>query len=81
MAAIVTGRPKADLSKDLELFISRIKAAPVYRDILRVYVPYAHDYRHGSTPKSPRYPLTYRDAEGFVYLTGIFLRSVSAQES
>jgi hypothetical protein len=73
LAKFVTGRDK-DLSANRELFLSKLNASDKYKVILKEYIDYAQAFRHGAGPNSPRATIEYREAESFVYVTGIFIR-------
>ena len=63
-----------ELSKNREKFVSKIKGKEFHKEILRQYVIYGCDYRHGSKPKSPRPQPSKAEAEFFLYFTGTVLR-------
>jgi hypothetical protein len=73
-AKIITGRPKHDLSSNAELFLSKVSASEGYKAILKAYIQFANDFRHGLDLKTTRPPLSRREVESFIYLTGLFLR-------
>jgi hypothetical protein len=74
LSKIVTERPDRDLSSNREVFISKVKASEAYRTLLKDYIEYANLFRHAETPTKPRPAITEREAESFVYLTGVFIR-------
>jgi hypothetical protein len=74
LAKIVTNRTTSDLSANQEAFIAKVEASTQYKKLLRQYVEYANDFRHAPQGKSPRPAITPREAESFVYLTGLFTR-------
>lgn len=74
LAKIITGREGKDLSANAELFLSKIKASPKYKVILKDYIDYANDFRHPPEEGLVRKPITEHEAESFVYLTGLFIR-------
>lgn len=74
LAQFVTGRPEKDLSANRELFIKQVKASDQYKELLKVYIEYANDFRHAATASKPRPSISLRETESFVYLTGLFIR-------
>lgn len=74
LAKIITGREGRDLSGNAELFLSKIKASPKYKTILKDYIDYANDFRHPPEKGEARKPISQYEAESFVYLTGLFIR-------
>jgi hypothetical protein len=74
MAKKVTERDDWDLSQSVELFISKVKASDGYKRILKEYVAYANGLRHAARDKKPKPEVSTREAESFVYLTGLFIR-------
>ena len=68
---IVTGRDK-DLSANRKIFIKTLKVSEKYKSILKEYIEYANEFRHGSI--SNKNPIKPFEAESFIYLTGIFFR-------
>ncbi len=63
-----------DISSNREKFINKIKGNNYHKEILKQYISYANDYRHGENPKYRRIKPSVAEAEFFLYLTGIFLR-------
>lgn len=74
LAGIITGRPDKDLSANRELFISTVNASEAYKKILREYIDYANQFRHAAKEGKPKPPLSEREVESFMYLTGLFIR-------
>jgi hypothetical protein len=74
LAKIVTGRPEHDLSSNAELFLSKVKASEGYKPVLRSYIKFANDFRHGLASRKSRTTLLSREVESFIYLTGLFIR-------
>lgn len=74
LAKIVSGREAKDLSSNQEAFISKVAASDAYKKLLRQYIEYANNFRHAAEQKSPRPTIAAREAESFVYLTGVFIR-------
>lgn len=74
LAKIITDRPSHDLSSNAEFFIRRVKASVGYKPILRAYIQFANDFRHGLDSKATRPPLQASEVESFIYLTGVFIR-------
>lgn len=74
LAKIVTGKRTKDLSGNQEAFIAEVKASAPYKKLLRQYIEYANDFRHAPDDNSPRPTISAREAESFVYLTGVFIR-------
>lgn len=73
LAKITTGR-NADLSKNAELFITRVKASEDYKLLMKDYIKYANRFRHAAHGGQPKPELSERETESFVYLTGLFIR-------
>jgi hypothetical protein len=74
MAKIQT-RPDRDLSSNAESFIKSVGASAGYREVLKAYIKYANGYfRHATSEAQPKPQVSMREAESFVYLTGVFLR-------
>jgi hypothetical protein len=73
MAKVVTGRDK-DLSANRKLFVKAVNASDAYKRILKEYLSYANQYRHGADQDQEKPPLTPGEVESFVYLTGMFIR-------
>ena len=80
LAKIITNRPNNDLSSNAELFISKVKASDGYKSILRTYIQFANDFRHGIDSKATRSPLKPPEVESFIYLTGIFIRLAKSSD-
>ena len=74
LAKIVTGRPTNDLSANAELFLSKANASRGYKAILKSYIQFANDFRHGLDLKTTRPLLQPKEVESFIYLTGLFMR-------
>ena len=73
LAKIVVGNG-ADLSANRERFIAAVKASDPYKKLLKGYVEYANDFRHAAEEGKPKPQVSEREAESFVYLTGVFIR-------
>ena len=74
MGKITTGRD-IDLSSNAEAFIKSIDASAGYREVIKPYIKYANEYfRHATSDAHPKPQISIREAESFVYLTGVFLR-------
>jgi hypothetical protein len=80
LAKIVTGRDK-DLSSNREAFVSKVKASDHYKMLLKNYIAYANEFRHGEQEQKPRRSISRPEAESFVYLTGLFIRLVVQRPS
>jgi len=74
LAKIVTGRSDKDLSGNAELFISKSPVPSGYRKLLKDYIEYANEFRHAARPGEVRSMPSEKEAEAFVYLTGLFIR-------
>lgn len=72
MAKIATGK-NGDLSKIQEQFVRELAISSDLKPVLKAYIAYAGNYRHGSGD-TPKLLPSDREAEAFVYLTGVFLR-------
>ncbi len=75
LAKIVTGRKK-DLSANAEKFIKEVRASQGYKALLKAYISFANEFRHGKSDKSKRPTPSKSEVESFIYLTGIFIRLV-----
>ena len=73
LAKIVTGRDK-DLSANQQSLISKVNASEHYKTLLKDYIDYANEFRHAASEKTPKPQISEREAESFVYLTGVFIR-------
>lgn len=73
LAKIVTGRD-ADLSATREAFIKAVKASDEYKVLLQVYISYANSFRHAAELGRSKPAISLREAESFVYMTGVFIR-------
>ena len=73
LAKIVTGRDK-DLSANAELFVKRVKVSPKYKMLLKDYIAFANDFRHGVLNANKRPRISRAEVESFIYLTGLFIR-------
>jgi hypothetical protein len=74
MAKIITGLRERVLDDNADLFVSKLNISDEYKKILKRCVHYAHRFRHAPTEEKPRPKLTYKEAESYVYITGLFLR-------
>lgn len=74
LSKIVTERPEKDLSANRELLIKKIGASDQYKTILKDYIDYACEFRHGVGQGQTKPTLTQSEVESFVYLTGLFIR-------
>ncbi len=73
LAKIVTGKT-FDLSKNRELFLSQVNAPRELKDLLKQYIEFANEFRHGADPQKPKPTLTEPEVEFFLYMTGAFIR-------
>jgi hypothetical protein len=73
IAKTVTERGK-DLSGNRELFVSKLDLPKEYKEMLKLYIAYANDYRHAVGKGQQRMNPTLKDVEAFVYMTGLFIR-------
>jgi len=74
MARITTGKSSKDLSSLREEFVSTLRLPESYKRMLKEYVDYGCDFRHAVEGGQKRgWPLE-KEAEAFVYLTGLFIR-------
>lgn len=79
LARVLTGRD-ADLSGNAELFVKAVKASDEYKAILKDYINYANRFRHAVRKDQRRPILSPREAESFVYLTGLFIRLATPEK-
>jgi hypothetical protein len=80
MAKIVVQSDR-DLSAIRELFIKKVNASEEYRQLLKDYLEYVGRFRHAASEKRQKPELSYREAESFIYMTGIFLRLAMPEDS
>ena len=73
-AKFVTGNQTKDLSGNREQFVTKLELSLYYGIILRDYIKYANEYRHGIEVSRERIPLIPKEVEAFIYLTGLFIR-------
>lgn len=76
LAKIVTGRDAKDLSANAQLFLKELSASEAYKNILKEYIAYANNFRHGASNDNRKPNLTSTEVESFIYLTGLFIRLV-----
>jgi hypothetical protein len=74
MAKVTTGRPNKDLSENRELFVNKLRLSHHFAIMLRDYIEYACEFRHGVDASSTRTPPLVQEVEAFIYTTGLFLR-------
>jgi hypothetical protein len=70
---IITGRDK-DLSANAELMISKFSVSEEYKLVLKAYITYANEFRHGIEKGQKKPNPTSKEVEAFIYLTGTFVR-------
>ncbi len=81
LAKIVTGRDK-DLSSNAEAFIPKAKLSDDYKGMLKGYIAYANKVgRHAGQKGQAKAPLSRKEVEAFVYLTGLFIRLAVVSET
>ena len=73
IAKVVTGKDE-DISGNREAFISDLKLSNCYGKMLRDYIEYANQYRHGTGQHVVRGSPLPNEVEAFVYTTGLFIR-------
>lgn len=73
MAKVMVGNNK-DLSANRERFVNELPVSEKYKRLLKEYVAYANDFRHGDSQNQPRSEPAHAEVESFVYLTGLFIR-------
>jgi hypothetical protein len=73
LAKVVTGNERKDLSANREAFLSKLRAPDEVRTLLKEYIAYGCEYRHGSGSVK-REPPSEADAEMYVYMTGALIR-------
>ena len=74
LSKIIAERPNKDLSANRDLFISKVNASKEYKKILAEYIIYANEFRHAQEEGMNKPAISPREAESFVYLTGLFIR-------
>jgi len=67
LAKIVTERSDRDLSANREMFLSKVKAADEYKQLLKGYIDYANKFRHAVKPGQSRPALSEKEVESFIY--------------
>jgi hypothetical protein len=73
-------RKPADLHT--KLWQMALEGMAGYRELIKAYIKYANEYfRHATSEAQPRPQISMREAESFVYLTGVFLRLAMPQVS
>ncbi len=71
-----------DLTGNAESFVSKVKLPDPYKRLLKEYMKYANDlHRHEAEKGKPKAPPSHREVEGFMYLTGIFIRLALSRET
>jgi hypothetical protein len=71
-----------DLTGNAESFVSKVKLPDPYKRLLKEYMKYANDlHRHAAKNGKPKAPPSHREVEGFMYLTGIFIRLALSKET
>jgi hypothetical protein len=73
LAKVITGRDR-DLSANQELFISKVEVSDSHKKLLRQYIEFANEFRHAAASGKAKPKLSYKEAESFIYLTGLFIR-------
>ncbi|NTU50233.1 MAG: hypothetical protein HGA87_05015, partial [Desulfobulbaceae bacterium] len=76
LAKTVTSKPTKDLSANAELFVQKLRVSESYKRLLKDYILYANEFRHGKEEGKPRLRPTTHEVESFIYLTGLFIRLV-----
>lgn len=74
LAKLVTGSQNKDLSANAESFVSKIKLNTYYSKMLKEYIGYANEYRHGVEEGKTRLVPKPSEVEAFLYITGLFIR-------
>ena len=81
LAKIICGKDR-DLSANRESFVSELKLADSYKRMLKEYIGYANDFARHAGPDGKQKPLpARREVEGFMYLTGLFIRLALCKEA
>jgi hypothetical protein len=81
LAKIICGKDR-DLSPNRESFVSELKLADSYKRMLKEYIGYANDFARHAGPGGKQKPLPSRkEVEGFMYLTGLFIRLALSKEA
>jgi len=73
MAKVITGSA-GDLSGNREALISKLRLNNYYKKMLKDYIEYANQFRHGIDKGVERRPPRPNEVEAFIYTTGLFLR-------
>ena len=72
LSKIVTGTSR-DLSGNRELFLSKIKAPAEIHNLVKEYIDFGCEYRHGAGAAARPTP-SEADTEMYLYLTGALIR-------
>ena len=73
MAKVVCDNGK-DLSANNETFVGKLGLSEYYEKMLKDFIRFGCEFRHGEGQKKPRTKLTAQEVEAFVYMTGLFIR-------
>jgi broad specificity phosphatase PhoE len=79
LAKVITERPRKDLSANAELFVKKLKLGDCYNKMLKDYISYANEFRHGVEEGRQRPLPSPREVEAFIYTTGLFIRLAIAE--
>ena len=80
--AKIIGNNDRDLSANREKFVSELKLADSYKRMLKEYIEYANEFARHAGPDGKQKPLPSRkEVEGFMYLTGLFIRLALSKEA
>ncbi len=72
-AMVVTGKDK-DLSANKDLLIKKLKLGDIYKKMLKDYISYACEYRHGLNESENRTIPKEQEVEAFIYQTGLYYK-------
>lgn len=74
LAKIVTNKPSGDLSENRELFVKKVGLSEYYKKMLKDYISYANEFRHGKEETKKKPIPSSKEVEAFIYTTGLFIR-------
>ncbi len=79
LSKLILDKPR-ELSRAREQFLSKVGAPEELRPLVKAYIEYACNYRHGKFAATPHRDIPIVEAETFVYMTGSIIRLVMNTE-
>ena len=75
-------RNDKDLSANREALVANLNLNDHYKKILKEYIEYANEFHRHAGDRGQAKPLpSYREVEGFMYLTGLIIRLALKKEA